>query len=141
MYELYGIDVGSTTVKLVILNDKNELLFSEYMRHYLDIKNTVRSLFKNEEERREFDERHKNASVKRGDIADAEGALFFGIDVGSTTIKAALIDADGRLLYSYYGKNEGSPITSGIAILKEMYLKERQKPLRRKVSCSGCDLP
>ena len=41
-----GIDVGSTTVKLVILNDKNELLFSEYMRHYSDIKNTVRSLFK-----------------------------------------------------------------------------------------------
>ena len=83
----------------------------------------MRPLFKNEEERREFDERHKNASVKRGDIADAEGALFFGIDVGSTTIKAALIDADGRLLYSYYGKNEGSPITSGIAILKEMYQK------------------
>ena len=33
-----GIDVGSTTVKCVVLNDENKVLFSTYQRHYSDIK-------------------------------------------------------------------------------------------------------
>ncbi|MDU5336024.1 acyl-CoA dehydratase activase-related protein [Enterococcus sp.] len=33
-----GIDVGSTTVKLVILNEQNESLFSKYERHFSDVK-------------------------------------------------------------------------------------------------------
>ena len=32
-----GIDIGSTTVKVAILNEKNELLFSDYERHYANI--------------------------------------------------------------------------------------------------------
>ena len=28
-----GIDIGSTTVKLVVLGDKDEILFGEYRRH------------------------------------------------------------------------------------------------------------
>ncbi len=83
----------------------------------------MRPLFKNSEELEEFKTRHSRAAVQKGDISNAKGELFFGIDVGSTTIKAALIDNEGKLLYSYYGKNEGSPITAGISILKEMYSK------------------
>ena len=33
-----GIDVGSTTVKLVILNEQNESIFSKYERHFSDVK-------------------------------------------------------------------------------------------------------
>lgn len=33
-----GIDVGSTTVKLVIMDSKNEVLFAKYERHYSDVK-------------------------------------------------------------------------------------------------------
>lgn len=33
-----GIDVGSTTVKLVVLNEKNDLLFSRYERHFSNVK-------------------------------------------------------------------------------------------------------
>ena len=40
-----GIDVGSTTVKVVVLNDDNKILYSEYRRHFSDIKSTVLSLF------------------------------------------------------------------------------------------------
>ncbi len=29
-----GIDIGSTTVKVVVLNEQNELLFRSYERHY-----------------------------------------------------------------------------------------------------------
>ena len=51
------------------------------------------------------------------------GPVFLGLDVGSTIIKAALINEDGDILYDYYGKNEGSPITCGIKILHELYSK------------------
>lgn len=36
-----GIDVGSTTAKLVILDDKLEVIYSEYQRHYSEIKQCV----------------------------------------------------------------------------------------------------
>ena len=51
-----GLDVGSTTVKLVVLNNKFEILFSSYKRHFSDIKSSVKDLvleaysrFKNED--------------------------------------------------------------------------------------------
>lgn len=33
-----GIDVGSTTVKLVVMNSAHQTLFSRYERHYADVK-------------------------------------------------------------------------------------------------------
>ncbi len=36
-----GIDVGSTTVKTVIINDENKILFSKYQRHFSKVKETV----------------------------------------------------------------------------------------------------
>ena len=81
----------------------------------------MRALFLNEEEKREFDERHAKDVAKRGDIKRANGPVFLGLDVGSTTIKAVLTNQDDEIIYSYYGKNEGSPIVKGINILREIY--------------------
>ena len=39
-----GVDVGSTTVKLVVLDHKDELIYSKYERHFSDIRNTIISL-------------------------------------------------------------------------------------------------
>ena len=36
-----GIDVGSTTVKVVVMNEKQEVLYTTYKRHFSDTKNTV----------------------------------------------------------------------------------------------------
>ena len=36
-----GIDVGSTTVKVVALGDNDELLYGAYERHRADIRNTI----------------------------------------------------------------------------------------------------
>ena len=36
-----GMDVGSTTVKIVVMNDKLEEIYSSYERHFSDTKNTV----------------------------------------------------------------------------------------------------
>ncbi|MCU7201737.1 2-hydroxyacyl-CoA dehydratase [Turicibacter sanguinis] len=41
-----GVDVGSTTVKAVILNEKEELLFSSYERHFADILKTLTVVLK-----------------------------------------------------------------------------------------------
>ena len=80
-------------------------------------------LFKNPTEKKEFDERHSLAEVKKGDISKASGNLYLGLDVGSTTIKAAVIDESFNLLYTYYSKNQGSPINCAVAILKDLYKK------------------
>jgi predicted CoA-substrate-specific enzyme activase len=39
-----GIDIGSTTVKIAILDNRNKLLFSDYERHYANIRETLSSL-------------------------------------------------------------------------------------------------
>ena len=41
-----GIDIGSTTVKIAILDENNTLLFSDYQRHYADIQGTLAALCK-----------------------------------------------------------------------------------------------
>jgi len=41
-----GIDIGSTTVKIVILNKENEILFSAYERHFANIQETLAALIK-----------------------------------------------------------------------------------------------
>ena len=39
-----GMDVGSTTVKLVVMNNKKEILYNEYRRHFSDTKKTIKDL-------------------------------------------------------------------------------------------------
>lgn len=39
-----GLDVGSTTVKMVVLDNDNNILYKKYTRHFSDIKNTVVSM-------------------------------------------------------------------------------------------------
>ncbi len=41
-----GIDIGSTTVKIAILDEKNNILFSDYERHYANIRETLSGLIK-----------------------------------------------------------------------------------------------
>lgn len=41
-----GLDVGSTTVKLVVLDQNYNILYSTYRRHFSDVKNTVKEVIK-----------------------------------------------------------------------------------------------
>ena len=36
-----GLDVGSTTVKIVVMNQELETIYTNYTRHFSDTKNTV----------------------------------------------------------------------------------------------------
>ncbi|MGP1437768.1 MAG: acyl-CoA dehydratase activase-related protein [Treponema sp.] len=78
-------------------------------------------LFKNEEELKEFKERHKKHVAKKKMLESATGSLFLGLDAGSTTTKAVLIDAEGNVLWSFYDVNQGNPIAQALLILKTLY--------------------
>ena len=39
-----GIDIGSTTVKIAILDNAHNILFSDYKRHFANIRETLHSL-------------------------------------------------------------------------------------------------
>lgn len=41
-----GIDIGSTTVKIAILDEQHNILFSDYERHFANIRETLSSLLK-----------------------------------------------------------------------------------------------
>ncbi len=78
-------------------------------------------LFNDQKELDEFRARHAQNSINKVSLKDYKGDCFFGIDAGSTTTKAVLINTEGELLYSYYGGNEGSPLNSSVKILKDIY--------------------
>jgi predicted CoA-substrate-specific enzyme activase len=80
-------------------------------------------LFKDKSEYSDFIVRHSESKVLRGAVEQASGGLFLGIDAGSTTTKAVLIDADKRLLYSFYESNQGRPIEVVRKMLRDMYAK------------------
>ena len=40
-----GIDVGSTTVKLAVLNDDYQIVYAKYQRHHTDVRACARDLF------------------------------------------------------------------------------------------------
>ncbi len=41
-----GVDIGSTTVKVAVLNEDNHILFSDYKRHFANIQDTLAELIK-----------------------------------------------------------------------------------------------
>ena len=45
-YYTLGIDIGSTTVKIALLNGDGQMLFSDYERHYANIQETLAGLLK-----------------------------------------------------------------------------------------------
>ena len=45
-YYTLGIDIGSTTVKIAILDQNKNMVFSDYERHYANIQETLASLLK-----------------------------------------------------------------------------------------------
>jgi activator of 2-hydroxyglutaryl-CoA dehydratase len=78
-------------------------------------------LFKDEKDLDNFRKRHEAHQINKRALDSFAGECFLGIDAGSTTTKAALIDENGVLLYSSYQNNTGSPLKSAIGILKGLY--------------------
>ena len=77
-------------------------------------------LFASQEEYQRFCERHARAAVPKGALKDARD-IWVGIDAGSTTVKAAAVDSEGRLVFSRYQPSGGNPVPLVRAFLQELY--------------------
>jgi len=104
----------------------SECLYERFPRIYnlrlaSDGSDKIRPLFENAGEAEKFRAYHAKDAVPRGELRGFSGKVYLGIDAGSTTTKLALIDGEGRLLYSYYSGNKGKPLETAVDALKKMY--------------------
>ena len=78
------------------------------------------------------DEGSHAASASGGEVRD--GDCFLGIDAGSTTIKAVVLDGRGRIVWEHYAGNEGDPVTAAVEILRRIH-REMPDGVRIVRSC------
>jgi len=79
-------------------------------------------LFASKQDYAEFQERHDQARIERASYEDyPSGPVYLGIDAGSTTLKAVVIDENARLLDSWYGNNRGDVINTAREVLERFY--------------------
>ncbi len=88
--------------------------------------NSIAPLFENQEQYRAFSERHSQHTVERADSSACRGRAFIGVDAGSTTLKIAVIDEQGRLLADVYRPNQGNPVSVARGFLTDFLTRYPQ---------------
>lgn len=78
-------------------------------------------LFRDAKELDEFRMRHASEMASSADIDTAKGPVFLGLDAGSTTTKAVLVDSLGRILWRFYDVNGGNPVDLAVRVLRDFY--------------------
>ena len=80
-------------------------------------------LFENEAALNSFRERHGRERAQTAPLEQASGPVFLGMDAGSTTTKAVLIDREGKILWQFYESNAGNPVNLAVSMLQSLYQK------------------
>ena len=80
-----------------------------------------KALFSSEEELEQFKLRHEKEKVLFSDPKEYTGNSYLGIDAGSTTVKATIIDENEHILYSQYLPNSGNPVPIIKKFLQSFY--------------------
>lgn len=78
-------------------------------------------LFASEAEYAAFRARHEKARVRRGHFGNDTRAVWLGIDAGSTTLKAVLIDETGAVLADWYAGHGGDVLDAGKTLIASVY--------------------
>ncbi|MBP3697336.1 MAG: 2-hydroxyacyl-CoA dehydratase [Clostridia bacterium] len=102
------IDIVETTEKI-----RNAKESGEYLG--------AKELFTSKEEYEEFSRRHARNSVKENCPISKGEQVCIGIDAGSTTVKAAVINMNGEIVCSRYVPNNGDPVTLIRDFLADFY--------------------
>ncbi len=89
-------------------------------------------LFKNQEEYGAFRARHNAARIPMTDNPDPK-EVYIGVDAGSTTLKAVVLDENGDIIHADYMPNSGNPIP----LLRDFLMKFYEKYPRVKVRASA----
>ena len=104
------LDMKDVTVKIANAKESGEYLGAT-------------PLFTSEKEYDAFAERHAKNTV-RTDVEIKKGEeVYIGIDAGSTTVKAAVINKSGEIVTSRYMPNSGDPVSLIKKFLVEFYEK------------------
>lgn len=122
-YSLYAVALGAS-----IFAEKSEKTYEygkliEMMEDAVAQRREVAhmsALFENDEELKEFKERHGKETIEFKDIAAYSGDAYLGIDCGSTTTKLVLINDQKEILWHYYNSNKGNPVDVVKEKLKEV---------------------
>lgn len=120
LYVAMGASLLSKKEKAIELSSLIKTIQSLDINDFDNI-DKLEPLFIDENDYNEFIKRHNKSTIKTCDISKFNGNCFLGIDAGSTTTKAALIDDKGNLLYTHYSSNEGKPLEVVIDIMNEIY--------------------
>ena len=128
LYVAIGAAIGSVDeISIEFKTLKNRLQAPEEMNTKIIQK--LQPLFKDEKAYEQFKNRHQRYNIKGLDPKEYTGNVYLGIDAGSTTTKAVLISEDSKVLYSYYGNNNGKPLDLSINIVKEIYKEMPNLPI------------
>ncbi|MDR7869343.1 MAG: acyl-CoA dehydratase activase [Tissierellaceae bacterium] len=91
------------------------------------------SLFNSKDDYDEFFDRHSKEKVDFNDPEIYTGDAYLGIDAGSTTVKATIIDENEEILCSKYLPNSGNPVP----IIKDFLLEFYEKYPEIKIKSSA----
>ena len=121
LFAAIGSALNAKNEKVISFEEMTEKLSSNiHMEFEVE---RMEPLFADQQDYAKFLRRHEIHHVETAELKDYNGECFLGIDAGSTTTKVALVDNEGRLLYSFYSNNNGSPLETAIRAIKEIYSK------------------
>ncbi len=120
---LYYVAIGAAFSDLSKgLNIENTIKSVESYKSTTGFSSTM-TLFEDQDDYDEFFERHAKERVEYVDPENYSGGAYLGIDAGSTTVKAALINEDEEILLSSYLPNSGNPVPIIKDFLEDVYEK------------------
>lgn len=82
---------------------------------------SCKPLFTSQEEYQEFIERHRKNSDHIKKVDTLSGHAYLGIDAGSTTVKAVVVDENANILCSEYLPNGGNPVPIIKEFMEKLY--------------------
>ncbi len=84
---------------------------------------SCKPLFTSKEEYDAFIDRHKKNSDHIKQVESLTGSAYLGVDAGSTTVKAVVIDENADILCSEYLPNGGNPVPIIKEFMEKLYEK------------------
>lgn len=120
---LYFVAIGSALSETSETFDLSELVKKVQDYTSDEAYTSCPPLFTSEEEFDAFITRHRKNSDNIKTTTDYSGKMYLGIDAGSTTVKAVIINEEGNILTQRYMSNNGNPVPHIKDFICEVYEK------------------
>lgn len=121
-----GIDIGSTTVKIAILNEDGDLLFSDYERHFANIQETLADLLQRAA--------HELGSIHIAPVMTGSGGLALASNMEIPFLQE-VVAVSGAL--KHYAPNTDVAIELGGEDAKIIYFENGNVEQRMNGVCAG----